>query len=54
MTCIADLSADDEGITATNFVQAGVMIENASRIYAVNVDIVWEHMNVVLQSMANQ
>lgn len=50
MKCIEELSKDDSlGLTAINFVQAGLMVEQTTKVYALNVDYLWQFMNEVLE-----
>jgi hypothetical protein len=50
MECIEELSRDDSlGLTAINFVEAGVIIENTTKMYALNVDYLWQFMVQVLE-----
>jgi hypothetical protein len=50
MGCIEELSRDDSlGLTAINFIEAGLMVENTSKLYALNVDYLWQFMTQVLE-----
>lgn len=50
MECIEQLSRDESlGLTAINFVQAGLMVENTTKVYALNVDYLWQFMTQVLE-----
>jgi hypothetical protein len=50
MKCIEELSKDDSlGMTAINFVQAGLMVEHTTKMYASNVDYLWHFMTEVLE-----
>ncbi|XP_069696291.1 condensin-2 complex subunit H2 [Periplaneta americana] len=50
MQCIEELAADGElGLAALNFVQAGMMIENTTKMYSINVDYLWQFMVEVLE-----
>lgn len=50
MECIEELSRDDGlGLTAINFVQAGLVVENTTKVYALNVDYLWQFMTQVLE-----
>jgi hypothetical protein len=50
MECIEELSKDDSlGLTAINFVQAGLMVEQTTKVYALNVDYLWHFMTEVLE-----
>jgi hypothetical protein len=52
MECIEELSKEDSlGLTAINFVQAGLMVEHTTKVYALNVDYLWQFMNEVLEVM---
>jgi hypothetical protein len=50
MECIEELSRNESlGLSAINFVQAGLMVENTTKVYAVNVDFLWQFMVEVLE-----
>jgi radical SAM superfamily enzyme with C-terminal helix-hairpin-helix motif len=52
MDCIEQLSQEEGlGLTAINFVQAGLMVEHTTKVYALNVDYLWHFMNEVLEVM---
>jgi hypothetical protein len=50
VACVEDMSGDDtRGVMAISFVQAGRMLESSSKVYATNVDYLWQFMTEVME-----